>query len=286
MKDIPGASSPLPLAAAPRAPRHSVVRNGCLEVLRALPGAVLPVSIVILWQLSASSGILPEYLSSPFAVFRALIDTARDGELGDAVVASLYRGYMGFVLGAVNGVLLGLAAGLWKPVRHFFDPVVAFFNAIPKIAFLSIFLLVFGLGHALMIATVALSVFFPSFLASRDAVASVNPHYAWSAKNMGAPPAVIFFRVILPATAPQVFVGLRVGLSMTFVMLFTSELISAQSGLGWLIVQGENAGRYDLMLAGIAAFATLGFISDRILLLLRARVLRGQTFGTLEVQRP
>jgi ABC-type nitrate/sulfonate/bicarbonate transport system permease component len=251
------------------------------DSLRILQGLLLPIGAIVLWQAAASLGCLPRYLSSPFAVFSALMETLRDGELGEAVAASLYRGYMGFVFGAVDGVLLGLAAGLWKPVRNFFDPVVAFFNPIPKIAFLPIFLLLLGLGHALMIVTVALSVFFSSFLASRDAVVSINPHYVWSARNMGASPARIFFRVILPAAAPQVFVGLRVGLSMTFVMLFASELISAQSGLGWLIAQGENAGRYDLMLAGIVVFAVLGFVSDRILLWVRARALTGQTFGSL-----
>ncbi len=263
---------------SPRAECSSRRRRDSLRILQ---GLLLPIGVIVLWQAAASSGCLPEYLSSPFAVFSALVETLRDGELGEAVAASLYRGYMGFAFGAVDGVLLGLAAGLWKPVRNFFDPVVAFFNPIPKIAFLPIFLLLLGLGHALMIVTVALSVFFPSFLASRDAVVSINPHYVWSARNMGASTARIFFHVVLPAAAPQVFVGLRVGLSMTFVMLFASELISGQSGLGWLIAQGENAGRYDLMLAGIVAFAVLGFVSDRILLWVRARALTGQTFGSL-----
>ncbi|WP_186308407.1 ABC transporter permease [Paraburkholderia sp. BCC1885] len=286
MKGISRASTPLAATAVTRAKHTSTVRRGRFDSVHALQGALLPIGVVILWQLTASLGYLPEYLSSPLAVFLAFDEIIRDGELATAVAASLYRGFVGFALGSVDGVLIGLAAGLWKPVRNFFDPVVAFFNPIPKIAFLPVFLLLLGLGHGLMIAIVALSVFFPSFLASRDAVASINPNYVWSAQNMGASRVTIFFRVILPATAPQVFVGLRIGLSMTFVMLFASELISAQSGLGWLIEQGENAARYDLMLAGIVAFAVLGFISDRILLLVRARVLRGQTVGTLELQRP
>lgn len=277
--------SPRAMADEVCADRPSTATRRRRDSLRILQGVLLPVGAIVLWQAAASLGYLPQYLSSPFAVFSAIVETLRDGELGEAVAASLYRGYMGFAFGAVDGVLLGLAAGLWKPVRNFFDPVVAFFNPIPKIALLPVFLLLLGLGHALMIVTVALSVFFPSFLASRDSVVSINPHYVWSARNMGASTVKIFFRVILPAAAPQVFVGLRVGLSMTFVMLFASELISAQSGLGWLIAQGENAGRYDLMLAGIVAFAVLGFISDRILLWVRARAFHGQTFGLLEMQR-
>jgi ABC-type nitrate/sulfonate/bicarbonate transport system permease component len=281
MKELTKKSSPRAVAdkvGVDRSRTATPKRGGSLRVVQ---GLLLPIGVILLWQVAALSGDLPQYLSSPLGVLSALVETLRDGELGEAAAASLYRGYMGFAFGAVSGVLLGLAAGLWKPVRNFFDPVVAFFNPIPKIAFLPVFLLLLGLGHALMIVTVALSVFFPSFLASRDAVVSINPRYVWSARNMGASTVRIFFRVIVPAAAPQVFVGLRVGLSMTFVMLFASELISAQSGLGWLIAQGENAGRYDLMLAGIVTFAVLGFASDRILLWVRARALAGQTFGSL-----
>jgi ABC-type nitrate/sulfonate/bicarbonate transport system permease component len=245
-------------------------------------GALLPLVVLLVWQFGGAAGWLPPYLSTPLAVARATVEQSRDGELLAALEASLYRAYAGFALGAVSGVLIGLAAGTSKPLRHFIDPLVAFFNPIPKIAFLPVFLLLLGLGHNLIIATIALSVFFPSFIASRNSLASISPLFAWTAQNMGAAPHIVFFRVLLPAAAPQAFTGLRVGLSMTFVMLFASELISAQSGFGYLIVQGQDADRYDMMFTGIIAFALFGFLSDRVLMAVRRRVLRGQTLGTLE----
>jgi ABC-type nitrate/sulfonate/bicarbonate transport system permease component len=251
-----------------------------------LQGAILPITLLVIWQWGGAGGWLPTYLSSPTAIWQALADLLKDGELADAIGASLFRAYTGFLLGAVSGVLIGVAAGRSAALAHFCEPLVSLLNPIPKIAFLPVFLLLFGLGHALMIATITLSVFFPAFLASRHSVASINPLLPWSARNMGASPRVIFFKVILPAAAPRVFVGLRVGLSMAFVILFAAELISGQSGLGYLIAQGQNAGRFDLTLACILVFAVLGFVSDRILLAIQKVTLRGQTLGTVEALTP
>ena len=92
----------------------------------------------------------------------------------------------------------------------------------------------------------------------------------------------IFRRVILPATRPQLLAGARVGLSLAFVLLFAAELIGSKDGLGHLIHQGEEALRFDLMLAAIATFGLLGFFSDAMLMKLRARLLRGQMVGTQE----
>jgi ABC-type nitrate/sulfonate/bicarbonate transport system permease component len=153
---------------------------------------------------------------------------------------------------------------------------------VPKIAFLPIILLLCGLGDAEKICIIAFSCFFPVFIASRHAALSVDRLLIWAARNMGTPPATMFFRVFTPAAAPQLFSGLRVGLAYSFVILFAAELIGAQSGLGTLISAGEDAGRFDLMFAAITTFAALGFVGDRILMSIRRRVLRGQLIGTAE----
>jgi ABC-type nitrate/sulfonate/bicarbonate transport system permease component len=177
-------------------------------------------------------------------------------------------------------MLAGLGAGLVPGVRNFFDPLVSFLFAVPKIAFLPVFLLLFGIGDISKIAIVATSCFFPMFIASRYAVMSVDKLYVWAAANMGAPPRTRFLRVIVPAAAPQLFAGIRISLAHAFIVLFAAELIGAHAGLGQLISEGDDAARFDLMFAGIIAFGILGFASDRILMALRARMLRGQLLGT------
>ena len=243
---------------------------------------ILPVAALVAWEIFGRAGMLPRYLSFPSAILAALWELAVSGELFVALAASLYRVSTGFVLGTVAGVIVGLGAGIVPGIRHFFDPLVSFLYSIPKIAFLPVFLLLFGLGHASKIAIIAFSGFFPVFIASRHAVLSVNKLLVWTAQNMGTPQRKIFFRVIIPAAAPQLFSGVRIGLAHAFVVLFATELIGSKVGLGTIISSGEEWVRFDLMFAGIVCFAVLGFVSDRILLAVRARVLKGQMIGTEE----
>jgi ABC-type nitrate/sulfonate/bicarbonate transport system permease component len=249
---------------------------------RAWERMVLPLGTLLAWEVLARLGVLPRYLSMPSAIVTALVQLARDGDLFANLIASLYRAYAGFIIGAGLGVLLGLVSGLAQPLRDFFDPLVSFLYPIPKIAFLPIVFLIFGLGHGSQIAVIAIAVFFPVFIAAQYAVLSVNRNFLWAARNMGAPRATVFLRVLIPSAAPQLLAGLRVGLAHSFVLLFAAELIGARSGLGFLINEGEEAVRFDRMLAGIVMFAIIGFLSDRALMAVRHRVLRGQAIGTQE----
>jgi ABC-type nitrate/sulfonate/bicarbonate transport system permease component len=242
----------------------------------------VPVAMLVAWEVFGRLDMLPRYLSAPTLIVAGLWELAVDGELGPALTASLYRVAAGFAIGTAAGIIAGLGAGLVPGVRNCFDPLVSFLFSIPKIAFLPIFLLLFGLGHASKIGIIAFSVFFPVFLASRHAVLSINPILFWAAQNMGTPPRTIFLRVTIPAAAPQLFAGIRIGLAHAFVVLFAAELIGSKAGLANLISYGEEWVRFDLMFAGIVCFAVLGFLSDRILMAIRRRVLRGQLIGTEE----
>jgi ABC-type nitrate/sulfonate/bicarbonate transport system permease component len=247
-----------------------------------LQHGIVPIAVLAAWEIFGRAGMLPRYLSFPSAILEALWEITLTGELFTALAASLYRVSVGFVLGTAAGIIVGLGAGVLPGVRHFFDPLVSFLYSIPKVAFLPIFLLLFGLGHASKIAIIAFSGFFPVFIASRHAVLSVDRLLIWAAHNMGTPPRTVFFRVIIPAAAPQLFAGIRIGLAHAFVVLFAAELIGSKAGLGSIISYGEEWVRFDLMFAGIVCFAVLGFVSDRILLAVRARVLKGQMLGTEE----
>ncbi len=242
----------------------------------------VPVLALVAWEVFGRLDVLPRYLSAPTLIVAGLWELAITGELFVALAASLYRVALGFAIGTAAGIVAGLGAGMVPGVRHFFDPLVSLLFSIPKIAFLPIFLLLFGLGHASKISIIAFSVFFPVFIASRHAVLSINPILVWAAQNMGTPPRTVFFRVIIPAAAPQLFSGIRIGLAHAFVVLFAAELIGSKAGLANLISFGEEWVRFDLMFAGIVCFAVLGFGSDRILMAIRRRVLKGHLIGTEE----
>ena len=243
---------------------------------------LVPLAVVACWEVFGRLAELPPYLSYPSQILAALWSLAADGELAGAVAVSLYRVLAGFALGTAAGMGVGIAAGLVTGVRHFFDPLVSFLFAVPKIAFLPVFLILLGIGDPSKIGIVAFSCFFPVFVASRQAVLSVNKRLLWAAANMGAPRPTLFFRVLIPAAAPQLFAGFRISLAHAFIVLFAAELIGSHSGLGVLIADGEDAARFDLMFAAILAFAILGFVSDRILMAIRKRMLKGTALGTEE----
>jgi ABC-type nitrate/sulfonate/bicarbonate transport system permease component len=243
---------------------------------------LLPAAVLICWESFGRLAVLPPYLSYPSQILMALWQVVIDGELLQAAAVSLFRVMAGFAIGTLAGVCVGVGAGLSKGVSNFVDPLVSLLFAVPKIAFLPVFLLLFGIGDPSKIGIVALSCFFPAFIASRHAVLSVNKLILWAARNMGTPSHTLFFRVLIPAAAPQLFAGVRISLAHAFIVLFAAELIGSHSGLGVLIADGEDSARFDLMLAGILTFAVLGFASDRVLMSVRAHVLKGGALGTEE----
>lgn len=249
---------------------------------RFLRNIALPVATLVLWEILGRAGYLPDFLSTPGIIAAAFVELVRSGELGGHVWVSMVRAASGFAIGASLGVAFGLASGVWTPLRNFFDAPVTLLYPVPKIAFYPIILLWLGLGDMSKIVVVAVSVWFPVFIAAIEATRSVGIHFIWSAQSMGASSSVVFRRVVLPAALPQLFAGLRVGLALAFVALFAAELMGSNAGLGYLVVDGEQNLRFDIMFAGIVTFGSIGFLCDRVLLWVRRRLLRGQLIGTAE----
>ena len=245
---------------------------------RAAWAAVVPLLLLAAWEASARAGIAPHFLSSPAAVLSAFDEMLADGEFLQHASSSGLRLGFGLLFGATLGLLAGVAAGRVGAVRWVLDPLVSFVNPIPKIAFLPIVILAAGLGHESKIAIVTLSVSFPVYLAAENATRSVEERLLWAARNAGAGRLRIFAEVILPAAAPGIISGLRVGIALSFISLFAAELMGAADGLGQLIAAGEEYQRYDIMLAAIFAFAVAGYGADRLLLLGSRLFLRGQRF--------
>ena len=193
--------------------------------------------------------------------------------------ASLVRSFSGFAIGSVIGIGLGLACSVARPLQAFFDPLVSMAYPVPKVALLPVVITWLGFGDASKIAIISLAVFFPTFINALYGSRGVNPRWVWSARNMGATRAQVFWRVIAPASLPHVFNGLRSGLALSFVVLFASEMVGAKNGLGNLIIKAEESMRFDLMYAAIFTIGLIGFASDRALLTLRRRLLAGKFTG-------
>jgi ABC-type nitrate/sulfonate/bicarbonate transport system permease component len=260
-------------------------RTGAGRLRRAAQAIALPVLLLALWQVLAGLGLLPPFLVSPLAIAAQFLALLGSGELLLHARDSLYRSLAGFGLGAFFGIGLGLLSGVSRRVEHFFDPLISLTYPVPKIAVLPVLIVWFGISDTSKILVIMLSCFYPCFIAALYGVRAVDPAWVWAARNMGARPRQVFLKVIVPAAAPQVFTGLRVALALAFILMFSSEMIgsSNRTGLGFLILSADAAGRFDQVFAAVLAIALLGFAADRLLLWLRGRLLVGQLIG--EAQR-
>jgi len=238
-------------------------------------GLAMLLAMLALWQI-ATRFDHPDFILSPAEIARHVVEALRSGELLPHVGASLARSLPGFVIGSLIGVGLGLLAGVARSLDQLLSPVVFLTYPVPKIVFLPIVMLWVGIGDVSKIAVIALACFYPCFINAYYGARGTSTIMVWSGLNMGARRSQTFRKVVVPSALPLVFAGLRVSLALSFVLLFSTEMINARSGLGFLIRQSESSLRFDLMYVAIVAVAALGYASDQMLLLVRRRVLAWQ----------
>lgn len=225
-----------------------------------------PVAVLAAWQLLSHFGLIDRrYVPSPASIAEAGWALARSGELWVHVGASLYRLAVGFVIGAVPGVLLGMVMGLNRWVRAAIDPLVAALYPIPKIAVLPLLMLVFGLGDGSKIAVVAISVLFLTIINTTVGVMQLDRIYFDVAKNYGTPWYRLFQRVILPGALPTIFAGLRISLGVSLVVLVGAEFVASRAGIGYLIWSSWETLMVENMFVGIIVITVLGVLSTFLL---------------------
>lgn len=225
-----------------------------------------PLAVLAAWQLLSHFGLIDRrYVPSPASIAEAGWTLARSGELWVHVGASLYRLAVGFVIGAVPGVLLGMVMGLNRWVRAAIDPLVAALYPIPKIAVLPLLMLVFGLGDGSKIAVVAISVLFLTIINTTVGVMQLDRIYFDVAKNYGTPWHKLFQRVILPGALPTIFAGLRISLGVSLVVLVGAEFVASRAGIGYLIWSSWETLMVENMFVGIIVITVLGVLSTFLL---------------------
>jgi ABC-type nitrate/sulfonate/bicarbonate transport system permease component len=248
---------------------RSMTAAGARSLQSTIRVLALPLLLLLAWEAGYQTHRLPSYLVGPSAIAATAYQMAADGELWKHAGISLLRSYAGFVLGAAAGIAVGLPVALSGVLRGFCDPLVSLTYPVPKVAILPILMVWLGTGDASKIAIIALSVFYPVYISAYQGALSVNPLLISAARTFGAGAFRIFLQVMIPASLPAIFVGLRVGLGLSFILLFASELVSANRGLGYLIVQAQMFQRFDIMFVAVATIGACGFVSDRLLLAIR-----------------
>jgi taurine transport system permease protein len=233
-------------------------------------GAVL-LGVGIWWLLSLRTS--PLFLPSPALVWAAAIELWADGTLWASVLASSGRILVGWSLGLVLGIPLGVLMGHFRLVREAMDPYIEFFRFIPPIAFVTLAVIWMGPGEASKVALILYTTIFIVTLNTIAGVLSVSELRLRAAQALGAGRMQVLRTVIVPSTVPYMVTGARLAMGNSFLTIVSAEIVAAQVGLGSLIWTARNYGRTEWVFVGIIALGLLGFCFDRVLRLVVQKTL-------------
>jgi sulfonate transport system permease protein len=236
-------------------------------------GLLLPVLLLVILEVLVRSGVVPEHLlPAPSTILQTLWQMGA-GHLLRHIAASTGRVLAGFAIGAALALLLGAAMGLSRRLDALLEPSFQALRAIPSLAWVPVLLLWMGIDEAPKITLIALGAFFPIHLSVVSGIRDVDRKLLELGAIYRLSPAALFRRILLPAALPQIFTGLRTGLSLAWMFMVAAELIAATRGLGYMLSDGRETGRPDLVFGAILLLAVLGKLSDGAMKWLETRLL-------------
>lgn len=242
-------------------------------------GIPLPVILVALWHLGVVAqwqlpfGINMHYLPLPWDVARRIVDLGVGGVYHDAfsgtllehLWASLKRVMSGFGLALIVAVPVGVVMGRFATVNRIIDPTINVLRPIPGPAWVPLALIMIGFGDRATIFLVFIGAFFPILVSTISAVRQVPVRLVEAAAMLGTSRIMTLVKVIVPAAAPGILAGLRIGLGFSWVVLVVGETVGISTGLGAMISQARDQAKVDLVVAGMLIIGLTGFLSDRLL---------------------
>jgi ABC-type nitrate/sulfonate/bicarbonate transport system permease component len=219
-----------------------------------------PLGLLLIWELFAYLGWIDvRFFPAPSTIISAWIDLTRSGELIEHVTISLQRIVLGFFLGGVPAVIVGIAMGLWRPVRALIDPLISAIFPIPKSALVPLILLIFGLGEMSKVVMVAIGVFFPIAINSTAGVLQINKVYLDVGKSFKASRWDTFRTIALPGALPFIMTGVKLGAGISLILIAVTEMVGAKSGIGYMIWSAWEIFAVPKMYVGLFIIALIGF---------------------------
>ncbi|MEM7794157.1 MAG: ABC transporter permease [Cyanobacteria bacterium P01_C01_bin.118] len=241
----------------------------------------IPTIILILWELTTRMGWVDElFLPSLSGIVTEFLAMIRKGYAGTPllshVLGSLRRVFTAFGIGTAVGLLLGLLMGYYKYVRAAFYVVTELLRPIPPLAFITLFILWFGIGEVSKVLIILYAGSLIVMLNTMAGVQSCPKDKILAARTLGANDLAIFLYVILPAALPSIFTGMRVALSVDFGILVAAELLAGDLGIGYIIQDASTFFNVEGLFVGILMIGFFGVISDFLLRIIAARVVHWQ----------
>ncbi|WP_108999440.1 ABC transporter permease [Streptomyces rishiriensis] len=233
-----------------------------------------PLLLIALWAAASAAGRLDTgAIPAPWTVLKTGVHLWTDGTLTTDVLTSLERAGYGFAIGLVAGVTLALASGLTRTGEALIDGTVQLNRAIPTLGLIPLFILWLGIGETFKIAIIAIVVYIPIYLNTHAALSGIDHRFVELAEVQGLSKARFIRQIVIPGALPGFFVGLRLGVTGSWLGLVVLEQINATSGLGYMMFQAQNYGQSDVILVGLLIYGVFGLISDSAVRLIERRVL-------------
>jgi sulfonate transport system permease protein len=238
---------------------------------RQLKGLTLPLLIIVALEIIVRSGWLPSHqMPAPSEIALTLTDLA-EGALWKHIAASLIRVLLGFAIGASLALVFAAWVGLSREAEAYLEPTFAALRAIPSLAWVPLLLLWLGIDETSKIVLIAIGAFFPVYANGVAAIRNIDRKWVEVGRIYGFSRWQLVRRILLPAALPGLFTGLRSGMSLAWMFLVAAELIAATKGLGYLLSDGRETSRPDIVLAAIIVLASLGKLSDGVLAVIERR---------------
>lgn len=230
-----------------------------------LRGMLLPIAIITCWfVLSKFNQINSFLIPSPEVIYQTAISLCSSGVLFKHISISLYRVLLGFSITVLLAFPLAVLVGLQRDVEKYLNPFLHFLRQIPPIACIPIIILWFGIGEQSKLVIIVLAAFFPVFLNCLEGFLKCDTKLIEVGIAYGFNKNRQFFRIMLPSAVPSIILGMRLGLGYSWRALIGAELIAASSGIGYMIIEGEQISRPDIVIVGILMIGLFGYLVDYV----------------------
>ena len=231
------------------------------DVLLGLAGTAL---VILAWEAASRSGTIdPAIFPSPSQAIAEASRRLTAGQVGEHMAWSLFRVFSGFLLGAVAGTLVGVLAGWARGFGLVVRPIIELLRPIPPLAWIPLAIIWFGLGEPSKFFIIFLGAFFPVVTAAYQGVRGVDPMLIRAAQTLGLRGHRLLLQVIVPAASPDLATGIRIGWGLSFGVLVAAELIAADRGLGYMIMNERNTGgSVSVIVVGILLIGMLNLLTD------------------------
>lgn len=235
---------------------------------------VSPLLILAAWELISRMGWVPEwFFPAPTNIFQSLIRIAVSGELARNMAISMARAFAGYSMAAIVGIALGLLIAWSTHVEDFFDPLIELIRPLSTFALVPVFFLWFGIGNTSKVLIIFKSCFFPIVLNTIAGIKGVDKKMIQAARSLGASERQVWTRVLIPAALPTIITGMRISTAISMMSLVGVEMLSSDSGLGFMVIDAQRTFDSEKMFAGILVLSLIGFSLDRIARLVQGRLL-------------